>query len=282
MKKLSVTLCVVLVVALAGVLFWQYQSLQGLRAENAKLEAAAAELDLLKDEAEQLRKGQSGAAEIEKARQAQAELLRLRGEVSQLREQLKKERDARSAAEKKASAPAVAEETASPVETYTATLRATLAPQQTLVTGGWKLPNGNRAIVMLEPSLTGNPGEPTQVTVQARFAEMPEEVLEKIGLASMKSQSKESTAQSVLEPGQSQSLRDQLEATQGVNLLSAPKITTLDGRQAQIKAVSARTIGEKQYELGPVVDIVPRVSADGRSIDMTVIAQMQQMANGGK
>ena len=275
MKKLSVIMCVVLIVAMAGGLFWQYQSLQSLRADNAKLEAAAAELDLLKDEAEQLRKGQSGAAEIEKARQAQSELLRLRGEVSQLREQLKKERDARSAAEKKASAPAVAEETASPVETYTATLRVTLAPQQTLVTGGWKLPNGNRAIVMVEPSLIGNPGEPTQVAVQARFAEMPEEALEKIGLASLKSQGKESTAQSVLEPDQSQSLRDQLEATQGVNLLSAPKITTLDGRQAQIKTVNVRTIGDNQYEFGPVVDIVPKVSADGRSIDMTVIAHLK-------
>ena len=218
MKKFSVILCVVLIVAMAGGLFWQHLSLQQLRAENAKLEAAAAELDLLKDEAEQLRKGQSGAAEIEKARQAQSELLRLRGEVSQLREQLKKERDARSAAEKKASAPAVAEETASPVETYTATLRVTLAPQQTLVTGGWKLPNGNRAIVMVEPSLIGNPGEPTQVAVQARFAEMPEEALEKIGLASLKSQGKESTAQSVLEPDQSQSLRDQLETTQGCRI----------------------------------------------------------------
>jgi Flp pilus assembly secretin CpaC len=104
-----------------------------------------------------------------------------------------------------------------------------------------------------------------------------------------------------------------LEQRQGVDLLSAPKVTTLSGRPAQIKVVSVRYVVDvvtnldvahaappsgklaeegkrpqtspdstsskqtiqpvaKPVELGPVLDIVPYVAADGYSIQMTVVA----------
>jgi general secretion pathway protein D len=102
-----------------------------------------------------------------------------------------------------------------------------------------------------------------------------------------------------------------LEQRQGVDLLSAPAITTLSARQAQIKVVDVRSIvvdldlsqtagtglvagvGDTgaagsgvvgstiqpittPVELGPVLDVVPYVSADGYTIQMTLIPTIKE------
>jgi len=103
-----------------------------------------------------------------------------------------------------------------------------------------------------------------------------------------------------------------LEQRQGVDLLSAPKITTLSARQAQIKVVDVKyivtdlnlnqtssggglgtaggvaTVGgggaigstiqpiTEPVELGPVLDVVPYVSADGYTIQMTIIPTLKE------
>lgn len=289
MKNAGRWLVVIIVVALGGGMVWQWRALRMAQAENAALNAAAAEGDLLKEEVEQFRKKVADAGELEKARQAQSELLRLRGEVSQLRDQLKKEQAARVAAERKASASAAAQNSpepqAEPVQTFSAIVRASLGPQQSLLTGGWTLPNGKRAIVMVEPTLidaAGNvaqPGEASQVVVQARFAEMSDELLEFLNLQSMRMAGKESNAQSVLEPDQQKWLREQLEKTPDVNVLSAPRVTTMDGRQARIEVTRSLTVDGTDYSVGPSLDIIPKISADGASLEMTVIAKIRQATN---
>ena len=103
-----------------------------------------------------------------------------------------------------------------------------------------------------------------------------------------------------------------LEQRQGVDLLSAPKITTLSARQAQIKVVDVKyivtdlnlnqtssggiggggiggaigggggAIGStiqpitEAVELGPVLDVVPYVSADGYTVQMTIIPTLKE------
>ena len=94
-----------------------------------------------------------------------------------------------------------------------------------------------------------------------------------------------------------------LEQRQGVEVLTAPKITTMSARQAEIKVVEVRSIvtglgiNQQQnnqtqptangttvqnqgasiqpqtqaFELGPVLDVLPYVSADGYTIQMTII-----------
>lgn len=84
-------------------------------------------------------------------------------------------------------------------------------------------------------------------------------------------------------------------------MLSSPKVTTLSGRQAQIKTVEVRSIVtdldwssngaaldangkpaprgmpiSEPFELGPVLDVVPSVGADGYSIALTVIASIKE------
>lgn len=92
-----------------------------------------------------------------------------------------------------------------------------------------------------------------------------------------------------------------LEQRQGVNILTPPKVTTLSGRQAQVKTVKVRyvvtdldlsqivsnaTTGAfrevqpkpitELFELGPVLDVVPYVQADGHTIQMTVIPTFKE------
>jgi type II secretory pathway component GspD/PulD (secretin) len=104
-----------------------------------------------------------------------------------------------------------------------------------------------------------------------------------------------------------------LDQREGIDLLSAPKVTTLSSRQTQIKVVDIRyivtdldlsqtasgggvsgtaipTIGgsgggvvgsaiqpiSEPYELGPVLDVVPYVSADGFTIQMTIIPTIKE------
>jgi hypothetical protein len=110
-------------------LFWEHHQLQRMRADNARLLANGVELDSLKDEISRLRQAQPGPAELERLRQGQAELLRLRGEASRLRQQLKEaelvKRDLPAKESPRESAPAG--EAVSPVETFSASIRATLA-----------------------------------------------------------------------------------------------------------------------------------------------------------
>lgn len=98
----------------------------------------------------------------------------------------------------------------------------------------------------------------------------------------------------ILTPSRHRELIRTLEARTGVDILSAPKVTTLSGRQAQIKVADLRYIVTEldfsagptneakplaePFELGPVVDVVPVLRPDGISIELTVIASTREFA----
>jgi type II secretory pathway component GspD/PulD (secretin) len=92
-----------------------------------------------------------------------------------------------------------------------------------------------------------------------------------------------------------------LEAQKGVDLLTMPEVTTLSGRQAQVQAVEMRTVfnginlqalvsrgnaltnepASSNYQaqtmpFGTTLDVVPYVSADGYTIQMTVIPSVTE------
>jgi len=256
---------------------------RALRMENTGLRGRASELDQLREENSRLSHGQTDPAEMERLRSAQSELLRLRGEVAQLRQQLKEKtaESTRQGAVAKEAAPAPNEQPVSAVETYVATSHAAVTWQQTLVTGGWKLPSGKRAMVLIQPqSVGGGANEPGQVEIQTRIAELPEELLAQVGLDRLKSETKQSSSQAVLNSEQTEQLVNALQQTAGVDFLTAPRITTLDGRQAQVKVrneMKSATSGET-YEVGPSIDIVPHISADGASVTFSTVLLSLPMA----
>ena len=280
---------------LAGVLavvcisvFVQYQALRKLKAEGAGLRAQLADVHARAEAESALRARQPTDSELERLRDERSELVRLRGQAAELRRDLKSMQQAMARANSAAAnAAAMANITvADLVQEVVANIQATVPPQQTLVTGGWKLPSGKHAFFFVAPTLVGADGNrlervadadsPGQIVVQTRIVELSEEALSRHGLSGLKSDAPETGGQLLLTDAQQREIFGALEQETGVDILTAPRVVTLSGRQAQVKVVNSHmTPAGEPYETGPVLDLVPTVAADGRSVDMRVSAQMR-------
>jgi len=148
---------------------------------------------------------------------------------------------------------------------------------------------------------------PPQVQIEVKFCEVPEELLAAPGLKLQPTTTAmnltgangtNTTMTSVLTPEQSRNILRALEQKEDVTILAMPKLLMPSGRQGQLKTVDVKTIvtgldlttnappapGQpsahppvtEQIELGPTVDFVPYVSADGRTIQMTVIPSVKE------
>jgi len=256
--------------------FVQYQSLRKLKAEGAGLRAQLADFHA-RAEAESVSRAQQPTdSELERLREERSELVRLRGQVAELRRDLKSMQQAMARASTAASAAAKTNSPpAEPVQRFVANVQVTIPPQQMLVTGGWKLPSGNHALFFIEP-VVGDVDSPGQIMVQTRIVELSEEALSRHGLTGLRSDAVETGGQMLLTEAQQRQIFGALEQEEGVSVLAAPRISTLSGRQAQIKIANAhKTPTGESFETGPIVDLVPTVAADGRSVDMRVSAQMR-------
>ena len=178
---------------------------------------------------------------------------------------------------------------------------------------------------------------PPQVVIEARFCEIPAEELSRLGfdwmLGNTLAESRSTPATSngsndidfglpmpatnspsavkgILTARQAEVVLRALSQRSGVDILATPKVTTLSGRQAQIKVVDIRSVvthlappdstngnaamprrrgggrgdgGEFElvpvtelFESGPVLDVVPYVRADGVTIELTLIATVKE------
>ena len=279
-------LAILLAVVCIGVVV-QYQALRKLKAEGAALQAQLAERRAHAEAERASRAGQVSDAELERLREERSELVRWRGQVAELRRDLKSMQQGMARASSAASAAAKTNITAADlVQAFVANVQATIPPQQTLVTGGWQLPSGKHALFFVEPMLVGADGNrlemvgdadsPGQIVVQTRIVELSEEALSRHGFSGLKSDAPETGGQLLLTDAQQRKILGALEQEGGVDILAAPRVVTLSGRQAQIKVANAHTtpMGES-FETGPVLDLVPTVAADGRSVDMRVSAQVR-------
>ncbi len=280
MKKLRLFLLGLITVALV-IVFWQRERIGHLQKDNLSLRAIAADIEQLRSENARLSKTEMDSVELARLREDHSELLRLRGETSRLRQQLKAQAAIPKPREQSTS-PAVA----SPVEISIANVEAELSPRQTLVTGGWPTPDGRRTFLLIEPTLIDETGKEitveqarekagtAQIDLQTRFVEVPEELLQSLGLKNVVSDGNQSSAQLTLTKDQSELLLKNLTNGAGIDTLSAPRITTANGRQAQVSVTDERTIDNQKYQFGPKVEVVPQISPDGSSIKLTVDASI--------
>jgi Flp pilus assembly secretin CpaC len=258
--------------------FVQFQALRRLKAEGATLRAQLADLQARAEAEKASRAGQPSDRELERLQEERSELVRLRGQVAELRRDLKGMQRAMAKASNAASPAAMTNITAADlVQAFVANVQTTVPPQQTLVTGGWKLPSGNHALFFIEPVVgDADSGSPGQIMVQTRVVELSEEALSRHGLTGLKSDAAETGGQLLLTDAQQRQMLGALEREEGVNILAAPRLSTLSGRQAQIKVVNVHmTPAGESFETGPILDLVPTVAADGRSVDMRLSAQMR-------
>jgi hypothetical protein len=244
-----------------------------LKSENEQLRAAAGQVDSLKAENARLTSEQIDSHDLKRLRDSQAELLRLRGQVNQLRQESQEAKAAAIASARKTSASVSTNIPApeSPVNTFTANVKATLSWREMLVTGGWQSESGKRVFAFLLPEETENNG----LRIKSYVAEMPEELVAKFGLDKLNSAEAATTKSGLLSPDQARDLLHAMKEFPGVDILNAPQLETASGRQAQIAATQEFTNPSGQtYQTGPVLDVVPTVQADGKSVELIVSAQL--------
>ncbi len=269
-----------LLLALGGAIFLtvrQREEAENFRRQNGGLQQQVAEARQAHDAARELLRQQ--AEQVQKLQSEKDETIRLRGEVTRLRQQLKQKESElanRSALRQTNSVPTENAGPDSPVESFRAVVRARLAWNQTLVTGGWKTKEGKHTFVFVDATKIPNE-EPLQLDLRTKYLELPDELLAKHGLTGLVSDKNDSTAHSSISREQMRALFESLKDQPGVDLLSAPTVTTMDGRQAQIKAVDViKTPNGQELELGPSVDIIPKATEDGEFIDLTVLAHLNR------
>ena len=283
MAKFKLGLAVITFAGLLTSVLVQQHHLNQLREQNAALSALQAGLSAART------KAPAPAPDLDPAAQARLdrehrELLRLRGEVSLLRHEVQRQRAATPAPQAKATTDPAKNEASSPVERFTATLHSRIPAGQTLITGGWRTEPGKRTLVLVTPQMEPGAVGSRSVTITAKFFAAPDEMLAEVGLDGYKTDEKETSRGGLLTEEEVLTLQKSLEAAAGADVLGAPRVTTLEGRQAQIQVNERVTLPESQeaVDLGPSVDLVPQISEDGQSIDLTVITQFTQLKPGQK
>jgi predicted RecA/RadA family phage recombinase len=270
-------LMVVLLAGFVGGILWQQSAISRLKAENEQHREKSKQVDSLLAENERLSQEKIDPAELQRLRGSQSELLRLRGQVSLLKREVQEAKTAATALVGTVPQPAATndEQGELPIQTYVANANASVGWNQALVTGGWKTPSGKRALVLVQPE----PGtDANTVTVQTRMVELPENLLSAMGFDSLKTDNRLNARGSALSAEQVQNLVKTLEATDGVDLITAPVVTTLSGRQAQVSLTADhQTASGQHYQVGPTVDIIPTVAADGKTVELVVSAQFSYL-----
>jgi hypothetical protein len=112
------------------------------------------------------------------------------------------------------------------------------------------------------PPAATNRNPDKQITIETKFVVGPADLLTKLGMPS-------SGATSVLNYPQLKVLLKTLEQSEGVDVLSGPKCTTLSGRQAEVSVTDTPTTGEEPREREHfALGAIATVGADDRTINL--------------
>lgn len=262
------------VAALMGLMLMRSQT--ALRAARAEAEQARAEKAELSTKLTEAESAAVKPSELARLRAEQQEAIRLRGELTRLKQQ------ATAAARNAAAAPAPnassnqqpqTEEPVQPVQTQTFTLQArgAIPMGSTMTVGGWETKPGVHTFAFVTPVQSGD-----TLQLQARWIEGPREVvssLNEYGQAVAR-------GSRMLTPEQSAAFIAALEQTPGVNVLAAPTVETISGRESHI-AVGNQVPGPNGtfVHVGPELTLTPIVGANGMvdlSANAKVTVQVEQ------
>jgi hypothetical protein len=111
------------------------------------------------------------------------------------------------------------------------------------------------------------------VLVESTFLEALEDVLSGMGLGVLFAETEAVTHGYVLAPAEAQEIGRLLNETEGVDLISAPRVTLVDGRQARISDLGPNR-GVLGGRIGVSVHLIPHISPDAQTVDLTVLAEM--------
>ena len=142
---------------------------------------------------------------------------------------------------------------------FTGTARDTVPSGHTMVVGGWAIEPGKRVLALLTPVVNGD----GSVSINGSYVQVPEDVLGEPGWEQFQAVASDSNVNGTYPPEQAGKFNEMLSGMEGARPLSTPKVITLSGHQATIEIVG----GE---DFGMAVTLLPVVSADKQSVDLSV------------
>jgi RNA polymerase sigma factor (sigma-70 family) len=255
LKTAAVTL------ALAGAItavMVQHREASRWRADYASLEArlarSGAETDTIRDTVAAQEK------ELARLRGEQSELVRLRGEVARLRRAAAASAATLSAPSQKASATPSAPAPTDPGEPAFA-IQASVPAGQSLVTGGWTNPAGQRAMIIITPTVeAGDTG--ANVKVNSLLLALTEEATAAPEIAKYLAASAAGTPpQNLADAASVNALVELLKSFKGANVSPGPSVIGASGDQARMG------LAEPGQPLATTFEFLPKAAANG-SIDL--------------
>ncbi len=106
--------------------------------------------------------------------------------------------------------------------------------------------------------------------------EGPDDVLTDLGLDNLFTDSRTNDVAHLLSEPQTRTLMAGLVGGAGVDVLTAPRLTTKDGMQARIDVTQRKTEGDVMIQVGPAVELTPKIAANG-TLDLAVNAQFSEL-----
>jgi hypothetical protein len=258
------------------------------RRAEAELAEARALLEQLQSQLNDLNSAQTTATDLARLKADQRDAIKLRGEISTLKQSLATAQKAAADARRSnptAAKPAAETEATLVIEPLpennpealvhkTKLLTSQLKPGDAMVLGGWRGASGKRIFALVQPSridATGNVinGDAAQiapvtqqVAVTSKWVELPETAAAKLGLGQdLVNMTGEETA--IIHGDAYADWLKQIEASEGIDIMTAPTVTTLSGRQARLAVTESHPTAQGPVEFGPKLDIISTISDNG-------------------
>jgi RNA polymerase sigma factor (sigma-70 family) len=262
----------------------QHRQLGELREENRALRVRGAQLESLKEENTRLQNGRIDSDEINRLRKEQRELFRLRGETAGLRRELAEARAQKPGQTKAVLPPLDLTKTDDSywVRNFTQELNAKVPAGHTLLLGGWETKPGKRTFVLTSPyrmdavgNVTSDPNA-NQVTIESYIVELTEAAAHKLGLSQFApANGDQEGLHQLFRNEETQDLLKRIKETEGADLLSSPRISTLSGRQAAVSiAEPFQAPNGHELQVGPEISILPKIDSKTDGIELAVKAEM--------
>lgn len=159
-----------------------------------------------------------------------------------------------------------------------------------IIMGGWEVEPGIRVLVIVTPTMidhVGNVvappyGAQSQVVIDTKFAQISEQEFGTLELQSVFNGDNDSKMALHLPPDEATRRMDSIRQSSGSQILSAPRVTTEMGRQANVSVQDTQMIAGKKQLLGPSLDVLATVDPDdaGKTLDIVLVAQFVIPAEG--
>jgi RNA polymerase sigma factor (sigma-70 family) len=112
-----------------------------------------------------------------------------------------------------------------------------------------------------------------QFHLKARFVSFPTGSLQALGVNWMSGTPKTG----LLTEQQFKIIKEALQGASDVETLAEPELTTLNGRQSQMRATQLVSIAGQPVEVGPTIDVVPYFSTNSSTLNLSLVASLVEL-----